>query len=340
MVKTLFIAFLLFASSTAFGKPLTPLRVYLDWFPNVEFSGIFVAKEKGYYEREGIDVIPVFNGLDIIPSVLKGQADIGMDSAHDLIRHIGQHDAIKAFSAQYQLNPNSILVGKDSGISSVRDLKGKTIGVFSDQEYDMFRIMLASNNLKMTDVQFKPVKTFKEAEIIELMRKHEFDAIIAWEFNWTVTFPLLGYSVRVFPGYENGFHYYGIVFFAPTPYIEKNRELLAKFLRATYDGWREVYKDSDAVAEHIVDKYFPKDRYINGSRETTLKQQKTELRLRQRYFQEGVGMSRIGQMSRFKWQNSLEISKRFSLVPKGSELSVDDLYDDRVMSMVLKDGAR
>ena len=324
----------LWPNSARAAKP-QKLRVYLDWYPDVEFTGMYVALKNGKYKEAGIDLEMVFEGLDIIPSVINGKADIGMHSAHDLIRWTSKNKGLKAFSAQYQLNPNSIVVGKDSNISSVKDLKGKTLGIFSSQEYDMYRIMLGFHGLKLGDVKFKKIKTFKEAEIVKLMQSKVIDAVIAWEFNWTITFPLLGYEVRVFPGYDNGFHFYGIVFFAPENFIKKNTELLAKFLKITYDGWRDAYKDPEYFANFVVENHIAKERYINGSKEITQKQQFLELTLRQRYFLEGVGEAGIGRMSRFKWEKSLDISKRYGLVPKNSSLRAEDLYDDSVMDLVL-----
>jgi len=309
------------------AKKLDTLRVYLDWSMNVEFAGEYAALKKGWYAEEGIDPKFVFDGIEIIPNVMKGMADIGMQSGHDIIRHIGQGTKIKAFSAKYQISPDSIVVNQDSEIRAIKDLKGKRVGVFSTQEYDMFRVMLGSAGLTMQDVTFVPIKTFVETEIIALMRAKTVDAIIAWEFNWTTSFALLGHKLRVFPGYENGFHFYGITYFGPTAFVDKNRDLLRRFLRATYRGWQEVYRDPDHYAARVVDDWYPKDRYIAGSRDLTLQQQRLELRLRKKYFFEGVGRDGIGTMSRWKWSKAIEIARRAGMVPADSKLTVDDVID-------------
>lgn len=309
----------------------------MDWTPNIEFAGMYAALEKNWYQQAGIDLKMVFNGLDIIPGVAQGQADIGMHSAHDLIFHRAGGADIKAFAAQYQLNPNSIAVGHDSGIESIKDLKGKTLGIFSPQEYGMYQIMLNYNGLDLSDVHFKEIKTFKEAELIELLKNKTVDAFIVWEFNWSITFALLGYDVKIFPGYENGFHYYGIVFFAPGKYIRENSDLLKRFLKVTFDGWREVYKRPEYYTKLVVEKYYPKEAYINGSQELTYKQQLLELKLRKRYFFEGVGEKGIGMMSHFKWEKSLQLSKKYDLIPKNSKLIANDLYDNSIMTALMKD---
>lgn len=317
-------------SFAAQPSPLQSLRVYLDWYPNIEFAGMYAAIEKGWYKDAGIDLKTVFSGLDIIPNVLKGQADIGMHSAHDLIRHIGNGAPVKAFAAQYQLNPNSIIVPADSDIHSLKDLRGKTLAIFSPQEYDMYRVMLGFHGLSLSDCKFKNIDTFQEKELIQLLKNKVVDAMIAWEFNWTITFSLLGYPVRVFPGYENGFHFYGVVFFAPSGFILSTRDLLRKFLEVTFRGWREVYNRPEHYANLVVEKYYPKDHYINGSRELTLKQQLAELKLRRRYFTEGVGMEGLGKTSTYRWQKSLDIARKNGILTSGGAVQVSDVFDSSV----------
>ena len=325
---------IMFISACSAQAATTPqkLRVYMDWFPNIEFAGIYAAQEKGWYREAGIDLELVFDGLDIIPNVLKGKVDIGMDSGHDLIRHAGKDTTIKAFAAQYQLNPNCIVVRKDLPVNSLADLKGRTLGVFAPQDLDMYRVMLGYNGLSLNDVKFKEIHTFKESELIELLKKHEVDGFIAWEFNWTVTFSLLAYPVRVFPGYENGFQFYGSVFFAKDEFLRSHRKLLGDFLGVTFRGWREVYQKPEHYARFVVEKKFPSNRYINGSKALTLRQQLAELKLRKRYFIEGVGEENMGRMSRASWEKSLEIARSSGLIPASSKLTVDDIYDAAIWS--------
>ncbi len=307
------------------------LRVYFDWFPNVEFSGMLVAEEKGWYKEAGIELDKIFSGLDIIPNVLKGRADIGMDSAHDLIKHVNKGAKIKAFAAQYQLNPNSIIVPKDSPVQSIADLKGKKLGIFSPQENEMYRVMLGSHGLTLNDVTLVPVKTFDPQKIIEIFRSKQIDACIAWEFNWTITFALLGYEVRVFPGYQNGFHFYGIVYFAKDEFLKKKRDLLSRFFSVTRRGWAEVYTKPEHYAEYVVDKWYPKKFYLKNSKDLTLKQQILELRLRKKYLYEGVGEDGMGLMTNFYWKRSLDIAKTFGIVSQDSPLKPEDFYVDFIM---------
>ncbi len=310
MKKTIFLFFSFVVLASAARAPkLQKLRVYLDWISNVEFAGMYTAEEQGLYTKRGLKVERIFKDLSIIERVCNKEAEVGLVSAHDLFDVKKNYCGAKAFAAKYQLNPNSIVVPMSSKIKSIKNLKGKRLGVFSTNETNMYRAMLSYHGLTLEDVTLVEVDTFDESEIIELFKKNKIDAIIAWEFNWTITFSLLKFPVRVFPGYENGLNFYGIVYIARADTLEKQSDLLVKFLESTFEGWRMVYKNPVKVADHVVKNYYPSDRYINKSRELTLKQQKAELVLRKRYFLHGTDLLHIGVMNDLRWQQSFDVAK-------------------------------
>jgi NitT/TauT family transport system substrate-binding protein len=62
------------------AEPLFPLTVQLDWIENAQFAGLLVAKEKGWYAQQGLDVTiePVNRTtLDTVGPVVKGRNVIG-----------------------------------------------------------------------------------------------------------------------------------------------------------------------------------------------------------------------------------------------------------------------
>jgi NitT/TauT family transport system substrate-binding protein len=315
-------------------QPKKKIRVHLNWTPSVDFAGLYVADHLGWYAKNGLEVEFVFKGFDIVEQVLQGGAEIGMQSAHNVIQHIDKGASIKTIAAQYQLNPNSIVVPKSSSIKNVSDLKGKTLGYFTDQDFGVFQIILGHNGLKLADLNFKRLETFKESELVEILKSGVVDGIIAWEFNWTVTFSLLGLDVRVFPGHANGLHFYGVVFFSDTETLKTMPKEIALFLETTFAGWREVYRKPEYWSQWIVENAMPPENYILGSKSLTLKQQATELKLRQRYFREGVGMDYIGLMSNFKWNTSLKIAKTYGIISSKSSLKAKDVFDPTILNLI------
>ncbi len=62
------------------AEPLFPLTVQLDWMENAQYAGLLVAKEKGWYAEQGLDVtiVPINQTtLDTVGPVVKGRNVIG-----------------------------------------------------------------------------------------------------------------------------------------------------------------------------------------------------------------------------------------------------------------------
>ncbi len=317
------------------GAVARTVHVHLDWIPDAEFAGIFMAMEKGWYKEAGIEIELIPAGLDEMPDLPEGRLDVGIHSGQDIIRYADKGMPIRAIAANYQSSPICIVVGQESKINSVKDLKGKTVGIFAPQDLDTFRIMLANSGLTLNDVKTKQLKTINEVELVKMLKEKEIDALPAWEFNWTLTFPLLGYRVRVFPGYDNGFHFYGIVYFARKEILEKEKESMTKFLKTTIRGWQEVFKDVNAAAKLIVDKFYPAERLVAGSKELTMKQQSMELKLAQRFFFEGVSKAKLGWMTEWKWNRSIQIAKKYGVIPANSTLKAKDIFDDSFLKATM-----
>src|SRR4051812_41160000 len=77
------------------AAPVRPLRLHLDWFPDAEFAGVFVAIQKGWYKQEGIELELVPAGFDVMPKLEPGRAEIGIHSGQDLIRYIGNGEPLR-----------------------------------------------------------------------------------------------------------------------------------------------------------------------------------------------------------------------------------------------------
>ena len=78
-MKYLFLVFFLTISLSALDK----VSVQLEWKHQFEFAGFYAAKEKGYYEENGLDVeIKEFhNGIKTVEDVLKGKTTYGLSSS-------------------------------------------------------------------------------------------------------------------------------------------------------------------------------------------------------------------------------------------------------------------
>jgi len=117
--------------------PLTPVRLALQWLPQSQFAGFYMACEQGFYREAGLDVALVHTGpgpssLDFLAA---GRADFATLFLADAVAHA--HEPVPlAHIAQLLRRSNLMLVGwKDRGIERAADLDGKRVsywpGAFS-----------------------------------------------------------------------------------------------------------------------------------------------------------------------------------------------------------------
>lgn len=120
------------ATTRAANAPLTKLTLALDWVPNTNHTGIYVALQKGWYKDAGIDlqILPYADGA--IPDVLvgEGKADLGISGEDGVATYRAAGQPVVSIAAIIQHNTSGFAYLKDSGITRPRDLTGKRYAGF------------------------------------------------------------------------------------------------------------------------------------------------------------------------------------------------------------------
>ena len=292
-------------------KPLTPVKLQLHWVPNVEFAGILLAKERGWYEEAGIDleIVKWSSKISTVKSILKGRAQISMTEGDVLIKYRAKGAPIKAIGVQFQRSPSCLISKKELGITHPKDLVGKRIGVTSHRQL-LVKTMLASQNLTFDDI----VPVDKNASVQRLLND-EYDVLVGYMPSEPLLLKQLGCEVNVIPGYMYGYDFYAGVYIVHDDMIKEQPEILENFLRATYRGWKEAFNDPKSTAELIIEKYYP---------EGLLAQQIQELELYRFLATLGVGENFLGMMNELQWKNGVNSLLQFGMIEEN--VSVNDLF--------------
>jgi len=236
----------------------TPLTVQLDWKPTAQFAGILVAKQQGFYAAEGLDVTIRPDDGTGSTSVAKVSAHandatgwIGITEADLLLTEQAKGAPVKAFATMLQTTPFALLTLKSSGLTTVRSLKGKAVGLHDDGQ-KAIDVLLGYNGMKRSDITAvtipysnQPLLTGKVA------------AMQGYVIDEAVRLRMEGHPVNIIPMDENGYVSYAEVLFAPATYLRTHTDALARFLRATGRGWAYAAAHPDATARMIVTKYAP-----------------------------------------------------------------------------------
>lgn len=132
------------------------ITLVLDWFINPDHAAIIVAKQKGYFTANDIDLtIEEPSDPSIAPKlVAAGKADLAVDYQPQLYLHHAEGLPISRISTLISTPLNTIIVKKDSDIKTISDLKGKKIGYsVAGVDEAMLKPALATGGLTLKDVQ-------------------------------------------------------------------------------------------------------------------------------------------------------------------------------------------
>lgn len=125
--------------------------LYLPYQDSIAFIGELIAKDKGYFKDEGLEVktIPTEGGAFVTQQLIGGKAKYGVNGAADVI--VADSKRKDALTSIAQLDYNNILVvvAADSGVKTVQDLKGKSLGITDpgSGEVPLVKAMLAEAGL-------------------------------------------------------------------------------------------------------------------------------------------------------------------------------------------------
>lgn len=170
------------AESSEDFTPLTSVKLQLQWLPQAQFAGYYVALDKGYFQEEGFDDVEVVpSGGDIVPqdALVEGSVDFAVAWVPKVLGTMENQGVELTDIAQvFQKSGTTQVSWKDSGITTVDDFEGKRIGSWGfGNEWEIFAAM-ADKGLDASTVQI----TTQDFSMNALLDK-DVDAAQAMTYN-------------------------------------------------------------------------------------------------------------------------------------------------------------
>jgi len=237
------------------GTPVvTKVSLALDWFPNSNHAGFYMAQERGYYRDEGleVDIFVPANPEDVLKTVGAGRDDFGVSYQAQVLLARGEGVPVKSIAALVQHPLNSIMVLEESGIIRPSDLAGKKVGITGIPfEEALFSAMLVYDGISPDDVTLVNVGF----DLVPALIGKKVDAIVgAYWTHESIVMELLGFSVKVLRMEEWGVpDFYELVLVANEDAVGNDPETGQRFLRATAKGFADAIADPQGAVEVLVD---------------------------------------------------------------------------------------
>ena len=229
----------------------------LDWTPNTNHTGIYVAKARGYFEEEGLEVEiiqPPENGVEAV--VGSGEAQMGV-SFQDYMAPVLEGDKkqmpITAVAAILQHNLSGIMSAKGSGITSPKGMEGKTYATWEMPiEQAMIKECVEAEGGDFSKVRMVPEVIDDE---VAALKSKKVDAIWVY-YAWAglhAKVADLPIEYFAFKDIEPAFDYYSPVIIANDEFLEKKPDAARAFLRAVSRGYEDAMADPEAAADILIE---------------------------------------------------------------------------------------
>ncbi len=246
----LIICILLLSVQTAYSQEqkLKQVNFLPLWVPQPQFAGYYMAKEKGLYEKYGLDVNIIPGGYKKdVPEYLKsGQADFGIMYLAPAIKERVGGTKLVNVGQMFQKTDIMFVAKKSSGIKSLSDFNGKKISVWRTVLNDLTEGFLKKHNIEAEVIRINEgVNIFLKGgvDICAVMYFNEYDELI----NYGIDPDEL--ELFYFKDYGMNFPEDGIYCMEET--YEKDPEMCRDFIKASLEGWEYAISHPEETLETL-----------------------------------------------------------------------------------------
>lgn len=235
------------------------VALQLKWVTQSQFAGYYVAKEKGFYEAENLDVTIKPGGPDIAPEqvIAGGGADVIVDWMAPALAAREKGVKLVNIAQPYQKSGLELICPKDGPVKSEADFKGKTLGVwFFGNEYPFYGWM---NKLGLsTEGGPDGVTVLKQSFDVQPLVQKQADCISVMTYNeyWQAIdagFKAEDLLVFNYTQLGNDMLEDGLYVMEDKLSDAAFKDKMARFVKASMKGWKYAMENPDEAAEIVVD---------------------------------------------------------------------------------------
>lgn len=234
---------------------LTEVTFMLDWVPNTNHSGIFVAQAQGYFQQRGLDVEIVQPGeVFAEQAVAGGAADIGISFQEQVTLARADDIPLVSIAAILQHNTSGFASLKEKNISTPADWEGLRYGSFgSPFEEPTLRVLMECAGGEFSELE---IVNTGFSDPLALLDEGQID--LAWIFyGWQgLQAELAGIELEIVmmqDWLECIPDYYTPVFITSERTIEQEPEMLAAFIEAVAEGYSFASRNPEEAAEILLE---------------------------------------------------------------------------------------
>ncbi len=271
------------------------LVMQLDWKFNVQFAGLLMADYLGLYAEKGLDVTinPWDSGIVVPEAVQNSEMMIGCAEQNLILEAQADGASLKAIATMFQSSPYALMTLPDSGLTTLQDLIGKSVGVHVDG-LKVMELVKGVNGIAPDAI-----------EVLEIPYEAKIDRLISGELAalqcYAVDEPIafanqVGQEPILLPMDAYGYEAYAQTFFTTDAMLANQGDLVEAFLTASFAGWNTALSDISGTAAIVAETYAEPD-----SKYTDVAYQTRSLELVSEYVMRGISPAQLGTIEGDRW---------------------------------------
>ncbi|MCP4107214.1 MAG: ABC transporter substrate-binding protein [Desulfobacteraceae bacterium] len=236
-------------------SPSEAYRLRLQWIPQTQFAGYYMAAEKGFYKEAGVDVVimPVNPKIKCLHDVMYKKGDFETAWLASGITMRSNSPKKIVLIAQFFQKPALMLVArKSSKINEIRDFSGRRLGVWSG----VFSVLPRALLIKNRDRGVHSVKMIPQGFTIKPFLNGEIDVASAMRYNEYKQILDAGISekdLKIFDFSELGMNLPEDGLYVRENFLKNNPEICRKVVAATVKGWKYAFAHKNETVSLITE---------------------------------------------------------------------------------------
>jgi NitT/TauT family transport system substrate-binding protein len=301
-------------ASTQKSAAADKVSVRLSYTPFAAHIPVYVAKAKGYYDADGLDV-DILSGRGSVfaaTTVGAGKEEFGISDAASVLVARAKGVPVIAIGNLQQDNGVALIATEKSGISKVEDLKGRNIGILPGSTTTIFlQALLKKHGMTMDD--FKAI-TWRPGTDLPLLLDGKIDSEVTVYNNeviaWGIEHPEL--KLKVWTMASLGFDTPGYALITSEEYAAKNPKIVSAFAKATFKGTDYALKNADEAVDILVKAAPELKKEIESAKwKATIGPTQSE----------ATKKDGLGAMDKAKWENLNELLQSYAVIDNKVDLS-------------------
>lgn len=242
------------SGSSAGSTGTTDITMVLDWTPNTNHTGLYVAQEKGYFSEAGLNVTivqPPDGGATTM--VASGDAQFGIEFQDTLAPALSQKDPlpVTAIAAVLQHNTSGLVSLKKTGIDSFGKMAGHSYATWdSPTEQAILKTLVEKDGGDWNKVNL--ISTYVEDIVAGLNSDIESVWIYAGWDKIKLERENIDHNFLLFKDADPVFDYYNPIIIGNNDFMNQNKDITKAFIEAVKKGYEYAAQNPDESADILL----------------------------------------------------------------------------------------